>query len=131
MLCIFMTQLSASSVYLFNDSPYDLKIKVLGNDGTLLGELVLGPQRSTTWKDSFGQIGVEQHPRSLTPYSIFWYCMNDDEYSSCNKVYSEATITARGCKGPRLCQAPPKKKPGELPSPQEGQYLHPEEPYSQ
>jgi hypothetical protein len=118
---LFLAQISASSVRLLNDSPYRLRAVVRGSDGSILGEMVVAAQQSTTWYDSYGQLGIEQYPRSLTPYSILWYCMDGGDYSFCDNVSTGATVTAQSCAGARMCKPPPKKKPGEFPSSQQNQ----------
>lgn len=107
----------AGSIRLFNDSPYKLRAVVRGADGSQLGELLINPDQSSTWTDSYGQFGpngyVEDTPnKSQTPYAVIWYCLDGNSYSICNIVSTGATVTAQTCDGDRICKPQKKNKQG-------------------
>lgn len=112
----------AGSVRLLNDSPYVLRAVIRGNDGSFLGEMVVNPQYGTTWTDSNLDM-LQRSPRSRTPFTVLWYCMDGASFSICTDVGSAATVTAQGCEGARICRPPNPPAPS-APAP-EGQYLHP------
>ena len=108
----------ASSVRLINDSPNQLRAVIRGADGSYLGEMVINPQNSSTWTDTYGQSGSfgqgnayeERSTRSQTPYTVIWRCLDGGDYSICTNVSTGGTVTAQGCDGNRYCK-PPKKTP--------------------
>ena len=114
----------AGSVRLLNDSPYVLRAVIRGNDGSFLGEMVLNPEYGTTWTDSYDLNMLHQSPRSRTPYTVLWYCMDGNSFSICNNVSSASTVTAQGCDGARICK--PQPPPSEGAAEPEGQFLHPQ-----
>ena len=130
-LIVFPLLLQANSVRLINNSPYDLRAVIRGSDGNLLGELVVKAQKETVWTDSYGQYGMygganarnQQNSRSVTPYTILWYCLDGGNYGVCDTVSTGAVVTAQGCMGPRMCK--PRKKEQYAPNP-EGNYLYTE-----
>ncbi len=113
----------AGSVRLLNDSPYVLRAVIRGNDGSFLGEMIINPQYGTTWTDTNLNM-LQQSPRSRTPFTVLWYCMDGNSFSICNDVAAAATVTAQGCSGARICKPPPPPPPS-APAP-EGQYLQPQ-----
>jgi len=115
----FVLTVSAGSIRLFNDSPYQLRAVIRGADGTQLGEVVINAHQSSTWTDSYGQVGnigqpfVEQAPsQSRTPYTVLWYCPDGNNYSMCQIVETGATITAQTCSGDRICKPQKETQPG-------------------
>lgn len=103
--------LHAGSVRLINNSPYKLRAVIRGSDGTYLGEVIIVPNHSTTWTDSYGQQGYAGHgtayqqgaTRSQTPYTVLWHCMEGKDYSICSTVPTGGTVSAQGCEGSRQC----------------------------
>lgn len=128
-----MPCLYGGSILLVNDTAYVLRAVVRGNDGTYLGEMVLNPEHSNRWTDTYGQVGMfgkgtiyrEQSTRSHTPYTVRWHCMNGDDFSFCQHVATGSQITARSCFGRRIC-SPPKKGKGPYPNEPES-HLYPRE----
>ncbi len=101
--------LAATSVYLVNDSAYPLRAIVRGNDATYLGEMVVNPQSSNIWSDGGSRSGgLEQYPRSRTPYEVTWYCMEGSIFSVFQGVTTGGTATALGGTGVKACK--PKKQ---------------------
>ncbi|MGE5195774.1 MAG: hypothetical protein ACM3JI_00410 [Anaerolineae bacterium] len=125
--CSAISSVDAGSVRLLNDSPYRLRAVVRGNDGAYLGEVIINPQHSSNWSDTYGQAGyagkgLMENTYSQTPYTVLWYCMNGDDYAICNTVPTGGTVMAQSCMGSRMCKAE-KKKEGPFTQP-EGQYLN-------
>jgi hypothetical protein len=112
----------AGSVRLLNDSPYVLRAVIRGNDGSFLGEMVVNPQYGTTWTDTSLNM-LQRSPRSRTPFTVLWYCMDGNTFSISTDVGSASTVTAQGGDGARICRPPVPPAPS-APAP-EGQYLHP------
>jgi hypothetical protein len=116
-LILFSSAGFASSVRLVNDSPSKLRAVIRGNDGTNLGEMMVEPNQSTTWTDQYantgkpqkGNIYQNQPSRSLTPYTVLWYCQDGSDFSFCEYVNTGNTVTAKGCTGTRQCKLVKKK----------------------
>lgn len=111
--CLLSSTLLATSVRLYNDSPYKLRAIVRGADGSYLGEMILLPQTTNIWNDTYSQFGpsgekVMGPNVSQTPYFIQWYCLNGEVYSVCTNIATGALVTASRCEGDHLCKpAPP------------------------
>ena len=101
----------AGTVHLINDSPYTLRAAIYGADGTFLGEMVLKPENSMRWTDTYGHVGYfgkgnvyeEQSRRSQTPYEVHWQCMNGSDFSISTQISTGGTATARTGQGRRIC----------------------------
>jgi len=127
---IIGTALHAGSLRLVNNSPYDLRAVIRGSDGSFLGEVVVRAQNTSMWSDTYSYGGMYSAPnaqaesgyRSITPYTILWYCMDGGDYGVCDQIATGGLVMAQGCPGSRQCK--PQKKGG-YPQQPEGQYLHP------
>lgn len=111
--------LEAGTVRLVNDSPYKLRAVVRANDGTFLGEVVINPQNTSTWTDGFaGLPGGLNETRTQTPYTILWYCLEGDAFSTVAPVATGATATAMMGDGARQCRPQKQRTPqAEVPPP--------------
>ncbi len=102
-LCISIVE--AGTVRLYNDSPYKLRAVIRGNDGSFLGEMVLNPQGSNTWTDGFaGLQGGLQETRLQTPYTVLWYCLSGDPYSTLYPIASGGMAQASLGDGAKQCR---------------------------
>ena len=115
--CFCISQASAS-VFLYNDSPFQLKAAVIDATGATVGEKVLAPQETGYMEDSQGQANptntgpVEETPQnqsqqSVTPYSVYWYCPAGASFSVNTNIGAGALASATGGEGAKYCQ--PKK----------------------
>ncbi len=124
-LLFFPFFLHAGSVRLINNSPYDLRAVIRGNNGTILAELIVKSQKESDWADSYGQYGlyggananVNQAYRSITPYQVAWYCTSGEPFGVCDTVSTGAVVMSQGCMGNRQCK-PSSSQPGSLYVPQ-------------
>lgn len=123
--------LSAGTVRLINNSPYDLRAVIRGSGGAYLGEMVVKSQKESVWTDTYGQYGMwggsnstlNEYYRSQTPYAVLWYCMDGNDYAVCDTVSTGAVVLAQGCAGARMCKP---QKQERYPREPEGQYLYKE-----
>jgi hypothetical protein len=130
---IFPFVLQAGTVRLINNSPYTLRAVIRGSDGSYLGEVIVQAQRETVWTDTYSQFGtyggangnLNENYRSVTPYTVLWYCMDGGDYAVCDIVATGALVMSQSCMGARMCKAQKKER---YPRQPEGNYLHPETP---
>ena len=132
-LCILLfccQSLFAGTIRLYNNSSYKLRAVIRGNDGTYLSEMVILPEHFNTWSDQYpsfgpgGQYYSENPNRTMTPYTVQWYCLNGDVYGLSPNIATGAAALAEGAEGPRICK-PPKKKKKTPYGPEEGdEQLH-------
>jgi len=125
-LLISVTSLAvANSLQLKNDSPYQLRAVVRGNDGSYLGEMIIKSQDVGIWSDNaYGAVPFDEWgavDRTTTPYTVLWYCMKGDSYSVNTLVPTGALVSAQFGEGNRECR-PNSKKEGSG-NPSQG-YLH-------
>jgi|SRR5579885_1328490 len=111
--------LEAGTVRLVNDSPYKLRAVVRANDGTFLGEIVINPQDSTTWTDNFaGLPGGFQQAISQTPYTVLWYCLTGEAFSTVYPVGPGGTAMSMLGDGAKQCRSQQQRTPEvEVPAP--------------
>ena len=118
---IFFSQSGFSGVYLYNNTPFILKAKVVAANGTDIGEKMLQPEETKYLEDELGssnpvgkgdQKPFQNYKESMTPYQVFWYCTEGDQnlYAMCNTVSAGATVMAASCTGNCYCQPPKKEK---------------------
>ncbi len=112
----FFMVLCATSLFsglsLYNDSPFPLKVKVIGANGSRIGEQDIGPQGHFYMEDQMGvsdPVGEQDsnfrnYSDSVTPYQVFWYCLEGSLYSSCLDASAGATVTANTCAGTYGCK---------------------------
>lgn len=102
-----------SSLSVFNDSPFDLRIKVIGANGVHIAEKQVPSQIQMYIEDQIGtsdpvgqgenQSSFKNYSKSLTPYQVLWYCLDGTLYSSCMDVSAGATVTPSSCSGNYSC----------------------------
>ena len=114
----------AGTVRLYNDSPYKLRAVIRGNDGSYLGEMVIQPEHASTWSSTW-DYQANTSNTTLTPYVVYWTCLDGGNFGVKTNVASGALISAESSDGPRYCKPPPKKKQGEAGGPSvEDEQLH-------
>ena len=96
----------ASSVNIFNDSPYTLNAQVIAADGSTLGRLIIAAGHMQTWQDYSGGT----YAWSQTPYTVIFSCPTGKQYGVFPNVQQGATITALTSVGDRYCEPPKKQK---------------------
>ncbi|GAB4193525.1 MAG: hypothetical protein Tsb0015_16280 [Simkaniaceae bacterium] len=106
-LFLISAKVSASSVVLFNDSPFILKATVISADGETLGTFTIYPQRQTTWQDSY--LGTSQF--SQTPYTVIWTCKDGNEFGINYQVATGGMATPLSSSGRRYCKPEKKREP--------------------
>ncbi len=123
-LCVgmfFFCQAGFSAVYLYNNTPYILKAKVVAANGVVMGEKLLQPEETKYLEDQLGSANptgtgdpssFQNYKDSLTPYEVFWYCTDGEQnlYAMCNTVSAGATVIAASCAGPCYCHPPKEDK---------------------
>ncbi len=109
--------LEGGMVRLVNDSPYRLRAVIRANDGSFLGEVIIAPQTTGSWTDSY--IGFPSNPNSLntdrsqTPYTVFWYCPDGSPFSVTTPVPTGGTVSALTGEGAKQCRQRKKQQPGQ------------------
>jgi hypothetical protein len=103
-----------SSLSLYNDSPFPLRVKVIAANGAVMGEKEIEAHGHYYMEDQLGTsdpVGENDTPfknyaDSLTPYQVFWYCAEGSVYSVCLDAAAGATVTANTCQGDYGCLNP-------------------------
>lgn len=110
-IALFVSHMAyAGSVRLVNDSTYKLQAIVQASDGSSLGEVVVNPRQTMSWNDY--NAGVGAYNQSRTPYTVQWYCMDGNSFSTCANVSTGSIVQAMSGVGSRACKVPKKgKKP--------------------
>ena len=112
LLCIVGVIPVFSSLSLYNDSSFPLRVNVVGANGVHIGEKEIDAHGHYYMEDQLGisdPVGNETVPfknqvDSTTPYQVFWYCMKGGLYSSCIDASAGATVTANTCAGNYYCE---------------------------
>ncbi|MBM3198991.1 MAG: hypothetical protein FJZ58_07070 [Chlamydiae bacterium] len=105
-------------IYLYNDSPFILKAQVIAANGTKVGDKLLQPQQLSYVEDQLGMSDpvaknfsgkrFQNYSTSMTPYKVYFYCVEGELYSNCKDVAAGATVMANACPGQYYCK--PKKE---------------------
>lgn len=104
---VFSTAVFASSISLYNDSIYPLRAVVHAADGGKLGEVLVEPGQLMVWNDDSLLYGYHPPGKSLTPFTIMWYCTEGTPYSVSPQVANAGMVTAQTSQGTRQCKTPP------------------------
>lgn len=102
--------LQAASIRLQNDSICPLKAVIHGADGTVLNEVVVKPQGSTTWSDSTNPLQKNNSPkqgptRSRTPFIVSWYCLDGEIFCISDNVSTGALVRTGNGVGKKSCSS--------------------------
>ncbi|MFS8564271.1 MAG: hypothetical protein LVR00_08200 [Rhabdochlamydiaceae bacterium] len=90
-----------------NDSTYKLQAIVQASDGASLGEVVVNPRQTMSWNDYNSGVGAPNQSR--TPYTVQWYCMDGESFSTCSNVSPGGLAQAMSGGGARACKVPKKE----------------------
>lgn len=95
----------ANSLTLNNNTVYTLKAVVYDASNRLLGQFVINSGEATQWNDNFENFnyGTENNYQSMPPFTVNWFCMNDNPFGSCTSVAAGTVVMANSCGGPRSC----------------------------
>lgn len=102
--CFF--SLFSASLFLINDSKWQLAALIEAADGTKLDELVLEAGERVRWSTELynSKAKVPQVANySLTPFTVTWLCPSRGTYSVCTDIASGATVTAHSGFGNFRC----------------------------
>ncbi len=110
-LCVSISAFSSLSVY--NDSAFPLIIKVIGANGAHIAEKQVPSHIQMYIEDQIGtsdpvgegesNSSFKNYSESLTPYQVYWNCLDGTLYSSCMDASAGATVTANTCQGSYYC----------------------------
>ncbi|MBS0628020.1 MAG: hypothetical protein JSS09_07405 [Verrucomicrobia bacterium] len=110
LLCIGCIQ--AASLRLENNSAYPLRAVIQGADGSVLSELSFEPQENKNWSDSNSLAIKKKSPsKSVTPFTVHWYCKGGESFSISDHVSTGAFVRAKDGVGANVCSDT--KKDGE------------------
>ena len=110
--------LFAESLFLINDSPFELTAIVQAADGSFLAQLSLQPGEQSQWTTDVGRTEFEvddNSSTSLTPFIVTWRCAYEGYYTVCTDIPPGATVSANACDGGKFCKPKEKKEKEECP----------------
>lgn len=94
----------ADSLTLINDSNLTLSAEILDANGTLLEQVVLDAQDTSTWSLDYEYFGYDAQPSNpQVPYSVNWYCLSGDLFGTCYDVPSDSSVNALSAQGAMQC----------------------------
>ncbi len=103
-LILWQAALWGDSLTLNNDSTLMLSAEILDANGTLLEEVVLEPQDTTTWSLDYEYFGYDAQPSNpQVPYTVNWYCPSGQLFGTCYDVSSDSAVNALSCLGDQAC----------------------------
>ncbi|MBX9922755.1 MAG: hypothetical protein K2Y01_01465 [Rhabdochlamydiaceae bacterium] len=111
------------SLYLRNDTAFQLKARIIGANGVVIGEKLVDAQKLMYLEDQIGSSDpvskdvdakFQNYKNSVTPYNVYWYCAEGEGelFAVCSGVATGATVSATGCLGSCSCKPPKEKKQG-------------------
>jgi hypothetical protein len=95
----------AGSLRLQNESVCPLKAIIQGADGTVLSEMLVGPQEIVSWNDSKGK----SPSKSQTPYQVYWYCLDGESFCVCEHVSTGSFVKTGYGVGRKSCNSSKKE----------------------
>ncbi len=107
-ICLQLCCLSlfSASLFLINDSKWQLTALIEAADGTKLDTVVLEKGKKIRWNTELynSKAKVPQVTTySLTPFTVTWLCPNKGTYSVCTAISSGATVSAHSGFGNFRC----------------------------
>jgi len=111
LLCVSCLQ--AGSLRLENNTSFPLKAVVQGADGSVLGEVSVAPAKVGSWTD-FNDMAIKGKApaRSVTPFTVHWYCSAGDTFSISEQISTGALVRATDGSGKKSCGTDKKDKTG-------------------
>ena len=95
----------------YNDSAFTLRVQVITATGVKFGErevpshiqMYIEDEMGTSDPIGEGPNSFQNYDSSVTPYQVYWRCLDGTLYSSCMDAAAGSTITANTCQGPNYC----------------------------
>lgn len=107
---IFLSLMSCgafgASLFLINDSVWQLTSLIEAADGTNLDQVTLEPGEQFRWSTELYNSKAKENQVavfSLTPFTVTWLCPQKGTYSVCSNVGSGATVSAQSGVGTYRC----------------------------
>lgn len=91
--------LSAVSIEVYNDSPYQLHAKIYSAEDKELSDLIVNSGHSIKWQDSY----YDAQDYTKGPFYVVFTCPNGDYFGKSGKVSQNGRIHAMGARGPKKC----------------------------
>ena len=111
LLCIFVSNVFSFSLFLINDSPFELIAVVQSADGRFIGQVSLQPGEQSQWSTDMQRSDLKDiydAKTSLTPLTVIWKCSYEGYYSVCSNVSPGGVVKASQCDGSKSCKPKPK-----------------------
>jgi len=100
----------AYSLFLINDSPFELTAIIQGATGVFLGQETLQPGEQKQWSTDIKRTEIKEIYNatfSITPFTVIWKCSYQGYYSICAEVSPGSTVRANFCLGSKECTPKP------------------------
>ncbi len=99
--------LSADTINLVNNTSYMLTAQIVTAAGDIVGELVLSAGDASQWSNESELFGLQQNAtQSLSPYTVRWFCANNQNFGVCNNISPGSLVLAQSCGGAQECPGP-------------------------
>lgn len=112
-VCLFSSSLFSYSLWLINDTPFELNVSVHSATGYLLGQDTLKPGEQKLWS-SENTKGVTRElndpTASNTPLSVTWQCSYEGTFSVNQDISPGQPVKASQGMGSRTCKKKPPKE---------------------
>ncbi|KPK33209.1 MAG: hypothetical protein AMS24_01825 [Chlamydiae bacterium SM23_39] len=109
---LLFKSLFAYSLFLINDSPFQLTAIIQGANGMFLGQEILQAGEQKQWSTDIKRTEIKEIYNaqfSLTPFTVIWKCSYEGYYSICTEISPGATVRANFCLGSKTCTPKPKE----------------------
>ncbi|MBN2479757.1 MAG: hypothetical protein JXA94_05975 [Parachlamydiales bacterium] len=113
---LFIGYSYADSLYLYNDTPFQLTAIVQSANGKVLGQTTFQPGDQSNWDSDSSKTQLDINydaTSSYTPYTVIWRCEYGGFFAMCSNVAAGSNVSASECPGPHYCKPKPKKQNSE------------------
>lgn len=116
--CLICSSIFSYSLFLINDSPFELNAIIHSASGDFLGQGTLQPGEQKQWSSDIGRTKVREiynSTGSTTPFTVTWQCSYEGVYSVVQNVSPGQVVKSSQGDGSRSCKKKPKKEDDKCP----------------
>jgi hypothetical protein len=115
---LFCSYIYSFSLFLINDSPFELTAIVQAATGDFIGQEFLQPGEQKQWYSEIKKTVIKELYRakgSTTPFSVTWQCAYEGIYSVSQNVAPGSVVKASEGEGSKNCKKKPEKEEEKCP----------------
>jgi hypothetical protein len=116
--CFIYSSIYSYSLFLINDSPFELTAIVQSATGDFIGQQFLQPGEQKQWYSEIKKTVIKElytASGSTTPFTVTWQCAYEGTYSVSQNIAPGSVVKASEGEGSKTCKKKPEKEEEKCP----------------